>query len=56
MSSFDKGLQIGGDTLHWLLNLIGGVVGFLLPFIAVMVILGVVALILFAIGERLDHE
>ena len=51
MSSFDKGLQVGSDTLHWLLNLIGGIIGFLLPFIVVGIGLGLLCLVAFLVFD-----
>jgi len=42
MSSVEQGLKTGSDVLMWLLNMVGAVIGFCLPFI----ILGFIAFLL----------
>lgn len=52
MSSVEQGLKAGSDVLIWLLNVIGAVIGFCLPFIVVGLILLVIAIPIMIIGTK----
>ena len=52
MSSIEQGLRTGSDVLMWLLNILGAVIGFLLPFIAVGFILFLLAIPIMIISEK----
>ena len=52
MSSVEQGLKTGSDVLMWLLNIVGAVIGFCLPFIAVGLILLVIAIPIMIISEK----
>lgn len=60
MNDFNQGLKVGTDFLHWCLGVIAGTIGFCLPFLAVVIFVGLVALIIgglvFAISDKLTPK
>ena len=39
MNGFNTGLELGVTIVKWLMNVLGGTIGFLLPFLAVLLLL-----------------